>query len=698
MAPPVRRIAWFRLGLLSLCVLILLAVAAASSILAWSFYDPDPQQLQRLKTGCGAKGVDFEVLCPDGIPLLVMDGLPVTTPFDSSSEIHASLDGLWDWRLDPLEIGETGEWGKGLWFAGESEPLTIPSTYNAPSSKWLGHQGPTWYRRCYPSESAEPGWRQPGWRQFVRFDGVLLRACAWFNGVALGCHEGGYTAFRFEVTGLSHSGGQDTLVVRADNRLTWHSMPPRVRVKHNPVWGVYGGIYRSVFLESVPPSRLLKAAPFAYAETKDSGFKVQAVVEITSRDSGSERWDLHCSWFGPEGDKLGDMALPIPEGLGFHGLHFHLPVAHPRTWGPGHPDLYRLSFELRQGDSALGHWTLLTGYRNLSVAQEEMRIDGKKAFLRGISKMEDDPMLGQSQTAEIIQRDLEWVDSLRANFIRLAHYPHHHGELLEARDRGLWVSEEIPFFHIGVGWSQWLVDFQEWRHFPARSFGMRQLRDTLLLQLAQRSLFEMIERDVANPAVLFWSLGNETYSLGKASGEVYAWLRRSALAFDPTRPSALAEMTFYQPWLDVFRHGSDSLDLVTVNAYYGWYFGEAEDIGEELDALHRRYPGKPMILTECGAEAALGRHTGVTHRRGDRVFFPRPYTEEYQAEVLATHWRAVRERPFMAGISPWVLADFYCPWFPRNPVPNTNNKGILTRERQPKLGFWKLRELYGEVE
>ena len=44
--------------------------------------------------------------------------------------------------------------------------------------------------------------------------------------------------------------------------------------------------------------------------------------------------------------------------------------------------------------------------------------------------------------------------------------------------------------------------------------------------------------------------------------------------------------------------------------------------------------------------------------------------------------------------SPWVFADFYCPWFPRNSVPEYNTKGVMTRERLPKRGYAALRELY----
>ena len=106
--------------------------------------------------------------------------------------------------------------------------------------------------------------------------------------------------------------------------------------------------------------------------------------------------------------------------------------------------------------------------------------------------------------------------------------------------------------------------------FPAGTFGLKQLHDRKLLLNAQRSLVELLERDGNNPAVILWSLGNESYSLHDLAGRVYVWLRRAARSFDPMRPVSMAEMTYYLPVLDSRRASARYLDLASLNMYFGW--------------------------------------------------------------------------------------------------------------------------------
>ena len=67
----------------------------------------------------------------------------------------------------------------------------------------------------------------------------------WLNGRRLGRHEGGFTAFVFEVTGLLRAEG-NRLVVGADSERDALAIPPPVTD-----WETYGGITRSVRVISV---------------------------------------------------------------------------------------------------------------------------------------------------------------------------------------------------------------------------------------------------------------------------------------------------------------------------------------------------------------------------------------------------------------------------------------------------------------
>jgi beta-galactosidase/beta-glucuronidase len=693
--PRLLRIARWALALAGVC-------SAAFGLFAWLLVrDPHPGLEDRLPASCGAQGPGFEVLCRDGAPYLVENGLPYPTAVDADDHPRQSLNGEWRMRFEASEADSAwagGEWGDA------GVPIAVPSTYNLPSGPYRGHQGPVWFARRFHAEAAPSG----HWIRLC-FQGVLIRCRVWLNGRYLGEREGGYTPFFFEAGSRLRPDGGNVLVVRADNRLTESSLPPKVRPKHNPVWGVYGGIYRDVYLETLPDAYMGQVRVASYRDPSGTGFAVEALVH---RFRGTDSANVSVSLEGPDPAASGftlqagtgpqsasvTQTLPVPPGGETRVLRFRLPVPHPRAWLPGEPWLYTVRLSLRGPVAgAQEELRIRTGYRELSIEGTSLRLDGRRLFLKGISKMEDDPERGQTQTPEMIRRDLELIKDMGANYIRLAHYPHHVDEPRMARDLGMMLGEEIPYFHVGEGWSQWMVDFQGLAGFPFSTFGLKQMHRKDLLLHSQQSLIELVERDGNNPAVILWSLGNESYSLNGRAGRVYAWLRRVVRAFDPSRPVSMAEMTYYLPWLDARRSSPAFLDVASINMYYGWYFGDSSGAAAHLDRIHARYPGKAVLLSEFGAEAALGRADSSGIRTGDRVFFPRTYSEEYQAGLLADHVLDAVDRPYVLGVSPWVFADFYCPWFPHNPVPEYNTKGVMTRERMPKRGYYELRRLYRAI-
>lgn len=661
----------------------LMFASAALAIFCWALSrDPAPGLESELPAGCGARGPDFRVLCPDGLPVLIENGIPYPSGTDSTDHPRQSLDGPWSLRFDPGDAGRALSWRNG-WPDSLGETILVPSTYNAPAGPHRGHQGITWFARRFRLGLPPSG------RLRLCFQGVLLRCSVWLNGVPVGDREGGYTPFFLEIDSLLKRNGENVLVVRADNRLTYASLPPRVRPRHNPVWGVYGGIYRSVYLEALPRTYLAKAR---ILPTRDPpGFS----VELLAHGAGASPCSLSLSLADPSGRPVASAALSLP-AREFAVARARLPIGAPLEWAPEHPGLYALRISLAGPGGRETAW-IRTGYRFIEAEGTALRLNGRALFLKGISKMEDDPRLGQTQDDSILERDLALVKGMRANYIRLAHYPHDPREPRLARDLGLLLEEEIPFFHVGEGWSQWLVDFQGLAGFPFGSFGLKQLHRRDLLLHTQRSLLELIERDGSNPAVILWSIGNESYSLNQAAGKAYAWLRDAARAFDPVRPVTMAEMTYYLPGLDSRRSTARFLDVASLNMYYGWYFGRSSGAASHLDTYHASYPGRPILLSEFGAEAALGRTDSAGTRTGDRVYFPRTYSEAYQAALLRQHVAAAWARPWVAGVSPWCFADFYCPWFPRNPVPEYNTKGVLTRERVPKAAYAALREAYAAL-
>ena len=632
---------------------------------------------------------DYEIKTADGIPFLVENGLPYPTDFDAATYPTQDLSGTWKMRLDPKEIGEREGWGKTAKPDEGWTDIRVPSTYNAYEGPYRRHEGVVWFFTTFVPRKGKTD------RTFARlcFSGVLLRAKVWLNGEPIGAHEGGYTPFYLDVTDYLKPGKKNALVVRADNRLTFESLPAKSWKGHTPGWGIYGGIYRDVFIQWIPRTYICKAA----VTSKIEGHRGTLTVDLLVHHYGSGRdYTISGRLVGPDEKRYRIPPNAYHPGGEFDARRVTVSIQDPAFWSPDDPALYTFSLSLAAGGK---EETLTTriGFRAVEVGADGLFLNDTPVFLRGISKHEDDPVLGATLTDEIIDRDLDLIQDMGANFIRMAHYPHDVREIRECRDRGIMVSEEIPFYKLGIGWTEWYQEKKGFLEFPVATFGMRQLNDKRLMALAQRQLIEMIERDRNNPAVIMWIVANETYTLFDEGGRYHGWMRDVVRAFDSTRPVTMAEQTYDMAIFDDRRRSADHMDLVSLNTYFGWYYGTYDGLDEHLGNFHTRFPNKPIFLSEFGAEAGPGRQDRDGLWTGDRVRPGKTYSEEYQDKVIRGYLGIAAKKKYVVGVCPWVFADFWDPWFPHNPVADYNTKGVVSRDRVPKMSYWSLKQLYTQL-
>jgi beta-glucuronidase len=129
---------------------------------------------------------------------------------------------------------------------------------------------------------------------------------------------------------------------------------------------------------------------------------------------------------------------------------------------------------------------------------------------------------------------------------------------------------------------------------------------------------------------------------------------------------------------------SDLFDVLCLNRYYGWYVDTGDlaaaeaHLEAELRGWEQAY-GKPMIMTEYGADTVAGMHSVLAQ----------PWTEEYQAAYLAMNHRVFDRIDSFVGEQVWNFADF------QTAVGiirvDGNKKGVFTRDRKPKAAAHELR-------
>lgn len=643
------------------------------------------------------RGADWRTGEVGGIPWLAVRDLIVPTGFDRTGRAIIVLDGDWGLRLDPEGSLDRAGLGAVQW-----NKFTVPGVVNAAESPNVEHSGAAWFRRAFEAPET-PLDTEP----VIVFEGALLRGEVWLNGTALGCFEGGFSPVRMRASSLA--AGLNELVVRLDNRLTPDSLPPRIMDGHRPGWHPYCGIHRPCRVEYVPRASVQKVV---VTKRGDGGADLAVIV---SRPSGTSPLRVAATLTqlrGGSGDVSGDGDLrlsvalePGAEGPGPGGSILSswtgTTSAQLAPWTPERPRVFDVEIAAwpREGrlESPSDSVSLTTGVRRFEVEGESLLLEGRPVFLKGICKHEDHPELGPAQTDELIEGDLGLAKGLGANWLRLAHYPHDRRELARARDLGLMVSEEIPLYQAGVGFTAWFQEKRPFGEFPLALFGMRQLGRRAFRDNARRQLIEMIERDRNNPALIFWGVGNESYTLGARAGKFFSELADLARRFDPSRPVSNVELTYHIPFLDSSKRGWKGMDILCLNSYFGWYYGSTSELGGFLDETRRRWPGRPVVLSEFGCDAAPGRSDSDGPWKAERVASGKTYSEDYQARTLTEYCRAALARPWIRGLAPWVLTDFYNTWFPGNPVPNYNLKGLCSSRRVPKKGYHALKEIYRDL-
>jgi beta-glucuronidase len=518
-----------------------------------------------------------------------------------------------------------------------SPTLNVPGDWNTQRAELLYYEGSVWYERRFDYAAA------PGRRMFVQFGAAAARATVWLNGRRLGAHDGGFTPFAFEVTDALRP-RDNALVVQVDNTRRADALPAM-----NTDWWNYGGLTRSVRLVETPAAFVREAV---VALARDNPGEVRGRVELDGA-AGPVAVTIEIPEAGARAtvttDRDGRATFSFPARLAL--------------WSPESPKLYDVTISAKGHgvtDDVTDRVTDRIGFRTVATRGQDILLNGRSVFLRGISLHEEALGRGGRATSRAdAEALLGLAKQLGCNFVRLAHYPHG-DEMTRAADRmGLLVWSEIPVYWT-IAWSN---------------------PDTLAA--ARRQLGEEIARDANRASVILWSVGNET----PISAERTRFLRAlvdDAHAADPTRLVTAALEHHYVGAREVLLDDplAASLDVLGVNEYVGWYDG----LPDKCDGLSwRTAEAKPIVISEFGADAKAGLH-GEEGRR---------FTEEFQANVYRHQLAMLKRIAGLRGMSPWILVDFRSPRRPLAGIQDGwNRKGLVANDGTRKQAFAILREAY----
>ena len=511
--------------------------------------------------------------------------------------------------------------------------LNVPGDWNSQRDRLYYYEGSIWYKRDFKYTL------KSGHRLFVYFGAANYQCLVFLNGRKIGEHTGGFTPFSFEITDRIVSDGTNFLVVKVDNSRHSDAVPAK-----NTDWWNYGGLTRDVCLIEVPAVFI---RDYFIQLARGEPERIHGWVQLSE-----ETANLEVNVQIPE---MGLKQTIQTDGNGLARLDCS---CRPELWSPERPKLYQVV--ISSGEDRI---TDRIGFRTIETEGDEILLNGKPVFLRGICIHEEAPIRGgrafSKEDASIL---LGWAKELGCNFVRLAHYPHNEHMVRLADEMGLMVWSEIPVY--------WTIAFDR----------------SETLKNAMQQLTENIQRDRNRASVILWSIGNET-PVHKYRNRFMKNLSGQVRRLDPTR--LITAATDKQSTDGYHYVISDPLiqylDVIGINEYIGWYDGLPEKCDRITWASNFQ---RPVIISETGGGALYGLHGDEQTR----------WSEEYQESLYRHQIQMIKKIPSLRGIAPWILMDFRSP---RRPLPGIqdgwNRKGLISNRGGRKEAFYILKDFYEAV-
>ncbi len=509
--------------------------------------------------------------------------------------------------------------------------VNLPHTWNGIDGQDGG--GDFWRgTACYVRELAREDLPEAE-AYLLDFPAANASARVYVNGREAGCHEGGYSGFRLDVTSLLEE--KNLLCVLVDNSKNDRIYPQVAD------FTFYGGLYRGAGMICVSRTRL---------DTEDHAFPGVHVTPSLQGNSAQVR-----------------LRTRVLHGTGHEKIRFRILDRENReaamacgteeevtlTLNPVHrwngrkdPYLYTAEVTLYRDGKALDQVQTRFGCREYRIDPEKgFFLNGESYPLRGVCRHQDRPEIGNALLPCHHREDMDLIDEVGANTIRLAHYQHSQVFYDLCDERGLIVWAEIPYIsaHMDNGW------------------------DNTVSQMT-----DLICQNYNHPSIVVWGLSNEITMVTPTTEKMlenHRALNDLAHRLDPTRPTVMACVSMCSIDDPIVRIP----DVVSYNLYFGWYGGKTDMNGPWLDTFHQKYPDTPIGISEYGADS-LNWHAARTHA-GD-------YTEEYQAWYHEQLILQLYTRPFLWATHVWNMFDFAADGRNEGGEAGVNHKGLVTFDRK----------------
>jgi hypothetical protein len=430
----------------------------------------------------------------------------------------------------------------------------------APADGWPRVHGI--YKRLFTTPAT---WRDKA--VFVKFEGVMTDAKVTINGQSAGpVHQGGYYAFKYDITSLLKPAGQkNEIQVDVDDDSMNNSVNSAER--RGDYWN-YAGIFRPVYLEAVPKTFVDHLAINA---TATGSLDVDVALSDTrTAATGGHAASVEMRVLDASGKPVGSPITAKDVALNATA-HLSGAVSNPRLWTAETPNLYQLEVRLKMGDAVVHTVRQKFGFRTIEVLPGKgLFVNGKRVFLKGVARHSFWPDSGRTLSEQISRDDINVIKELNGNAVRSSHYPPDRHFLDACDELGLYVLDELAGWHA---------------HY-----------DT---DIGKKLVKEMVEHDVNHPSIIFWDNGNEGGFNPALDGEFSKYDPQMRVVLHPWTafPPGIADTKHYPTYEQLQQKLADDPVYFPTEMLHGLYDGGAgAGLNEYWDAILKSKAGAGGIL------------------------------------------------------------------------------------------------------
>jgi len=301
----------------------------------------------------------------------------------------------------------------------------------------------------------------------IVFEGSMTDTEVKINGKSAGeTHQGSFYVFRYDISKLIKLDGDNLLEVKVSK----HSANQSVNeAERKADFWIFGGIFRPVYLESLPQTHIDRIQIDAKADGN-----LNAQLSYTG-----DADKMEVKLFAKDGKRLDQFTTSIKKGI--KNVQLNHQFLNPALWSSEFPNLYTATFTLIKNGKEIHQVAKKVGFRTVEVKERDgVYINGVKMKFKGVNRHSFYPSSGRTTSKKISIADVLLMKEMNMNAVRMSHYPPD-GHFLDVCDSlGMFVMDELASWH-----------------------------GTYDTPTGTKLMKEMMLNDENHPSIIFWANGNE---------------------------------------------------------------------------------------------------------------------------------------------------------------------------------------------